>query len=109
VIFQSSAGLPVSAFSMQLEVLLTHSALSSDQVALIADLLSLPTSGRYDLPEASPDLRKHRTMEAVLAFVTSEVHREPLLLLFEDVHWIDPTSLELLNLWLIGFESSLCC
>ncbi len=82
----------------KLETLLARSVVDGDQtVALLADLLSLPPSDRYHLPELSPQSRKERTLAALLAQFESLAARQPVLMIFEDVHWIDPTSLELLT------------
>ena len=67
-------------------------------LSLIAELLSLP-SGSVEL--LAPQQRKELTLTALLALIEAVAHRHPLLLCFEDAHWSDPTSLELLGL-LIG-------
>jgi hypothetical protein len=64
----------------------------------LPELLSLPTAGRYSPPRLSPQKRKEKTLEALLAQVTALAERKPMFLLFEDVHWIDPSSLEWLSL-----------
>jgi class 3 adenylate cyclase/predicted ATPase len=64
---------------------------------LIAELLSLPTDGRYPSLDLSPQKRREKTLQALLTQVEG-LARQPMLLVFEDAHWIDPTSLELLNL-----------
>ena len=65
---------------------------------LFAALLSIPGGDRYPLPEMTPQRRKERTLEALLDQVKHLAVRRPILMLFEDLHWIDPTSLELLSL-----------
>ena len=70
----------------------------SEQLPLIAKLLSLPVAGRYWPLRLSPLKRKEKTLDALLAQITTLAEQKPLLLLFEDVHWIDPSSLELLSL-----------
>lgn len=64
---------------------------------LFATLLSIPTGERYSLPEFAPERWKERTFAALLQQMTRLARRQPLLVLFEDAHWIDPTSLELLD------------
>ena len=82
----------------KLETLLVRSAADGDQtVALLANLLSLPPSNRYRLPELTPQSRKEKTLAALSAQLEALAARRPVLLIFEDVHWIDPTSLELLT------------
>jgi len=67
------------------------------ELALIADLLSLPTPDAPALQELSPQARKQRTLAALLARVRSLASRQPVLVLVEDAHWLDPTSLEYLT------------
>ena len=67
-------------------------------LVLIADLLSISTKGRHPQLELSPHAHKLRTFAALTATVSELSLRQPLLIVFEDVHWIDPTSLELVEL-----------
>ena len=67
-------------------------------VALVADLLSLPMSARDSLADLSPQKRREKTLAMLLAQFESLASKRPLLMIFEDVHWVDPTSLELLAL-----------
>jgi predicted ATPase/class 3 adenylate cyclase len=82
----------------KLETLLARSSLAEEHVAQLAALLSLPTNGHRLPPETSPPARKKRTLAALLALLEAFAASQPLLMIFEDVHWIDPTSLELLAL-----------
>jgi predicted ATPase/class 3 adenylate cyclase len=82
----------------KLERLLARSTIRTEEIGLIAALLSLPTEGRYRLPEFSPQLRKEKTLDALMAQVEGLAARQPVLFVSEDVHWIDPTSLEALTL-----------
>jgi class 3 adenylate cyclase/predicted ATPase len=82
----------------KLEMLLVQSAVEGDQaVALLTNLLSLPPSDRYRLPELSPQSRKEKTLAVLLSRLEGLAAMQPVLMIFEDVHWIDPTSLELLT------------
>src|SRR5262249_32779009 len=63
----------------------------------LSNLLSLPATDRYRVPELSPQSRKEKTLAALLAQFECLAARQPVLMIFEDVHWIDPTSLELLT------------
>ncbi len=67
-------------------------------VALIAELLSISIKDRYLPLELSPQSRKLRTFAALRAQIGELSSRQPLLIVFEDIHWIDPTSLELIEL-----------
>ena len=80
---------------VKLEALLSK---TSSHVAVLATLLSLPTDDRHHLPELSPQKRKEVTLLAFLAQLQSLTARQPVLVVIEDAHWIDPTSLELLAL-----------
>jgi predicted ATPase/class 3 adenylate cyclase len=84
----------------KLEALLAQSAADADHVAVLANLLSLPPNDRYRLPELSPQNRKEKTFAALLAQLDGLAARQPVLMIFEDVHWIDPTSRELLTVTL---------
>ena len=65
---------------------------------LLAALLSLPTGERYPPLDLTPQKRKEKTLRALVAQVEGLAARQPVLMLFEDAHWSDPTSLELLDL-----------
>src|SRR5262249_10537056 len=67
-------------------------------VALTADLLSLPASDRHPLPNLSPQRKKEKTLEALIGQLEGLARQQPVVLVFEDAHWIDPTSRELLDL-----------
>jgi class 3 adenylate cyclase/tetratricopeptide (TPR) repeat protein len=70
----------------------------SQSGALLADLLSIPTGDRYRALNLTPQKRKERTLAALVAQVVGLAAHEPVLMVFEDIHWIDPTSLELLDM-----------
>jgi class 3 adenylate cyclase/predicted ATPase len=82
----------------KLEVLLAHAASADEDVALVSDLLSLPASERRPLPNLSPQRKKERTLEALICQLEGLARQLPILMVFEDAHWIDPTSRELLDL-----------
>jgi class 3 adenylate cyclase/predicted ATPase len=89
---------PPAARLEKLEALLARAAPPDEDVAFIADLLSLPASDRCALPNLSPQRKKDRTLEALIRQLEGLVHEQPVLMVFEDAHWIDPTSRELLDL-----------
>ena len=81
----------------KLEAMLVGSqAQRSEAAPLFAALLSLPTD-RYPSLGLSPRRQKEKTLEALIAQVEALSRLQPLLLVFEDAHWIDPTSQELLD------------
>jgi predicted ATPase len=61
-------------------------------------MLSLPNDGRYPLLDLTPQQRRQKTLEALVSRLERLARQTPVLLIFEDAHWIDPTSLELLGL-----------
>jgi class 3 adenylate cyclase/predicted ATPase len=65
---------------------------------LFAALLSIPFGGRYPPLALSPAQQRRRTLAALLDQLEGLARQEPILLLFEDLHWADATSLELLDL-----------
>jgi hypothetical protein len=82
----------------KLEALVARAAPPDEDVPLIADLLSLPTSERHPLPSLSPPRKKERTFQALLRQLEGLARKQPVVVFFEDAHWIDPTSRELLDL-----------
>jgi predicted ATPase len=83
----------------KLQTLLAQAVVDADQAAtLLANFLSLPSDDRNRLPELSLQKRKEMTLAALLAQLQGLAARQPVLSIFEDVHWIDPTSLELLTM-----------
>ena len=70
-------------------------------VPLLAALLSLPVPpDRYAPLALSPQEQKHQTLEALLALLLDLAAQQPVLLIVEDLHWIDPSTLEWLSLLL---------
>ena len=80
----------------KLDALLAQSTQDPEHVAVLADLLALPADDRYRLQDLAPHKRKEKTLAALLAQLDGLAARQPVFIIFEDVHWIDPTSLELL-------------
>ena len=60
-------------------------------------MLSLPNDGRYPAFELLPQQRRQSTLEALISQIEALARQNPVLMIFEDVHWIDPTSLEVLG------------
>jgi predicted ATPase/class 3 adenylate cyclase len=82
----------------KLEALLAHSNATREEFALIADMLLLPIDGRHALPEMTAQQRKQKTLQALLAQIERLAAVQPVLMIVEDLQWIDPTSLEWLTL-----------
>jgi predicted ATPase len=65
---------------------------------LLADLLSIPSGDRYPPLNLTPQKRKEKTLHAQLAQLEGLATRQPVLMVWEDVHWSDPTTRETLEL-----------
>ncbi len=89
---------PLAAKLDKLGALLAHAAPPDEDVAFLADLLSLPASERHPLPNLSPQRKKERTLEALIRQLEGSARRQGVVMVFEDAHWMDPTSRELLDL-----------
>jgi class 3 adenylate cyclase/predicted ATPase len=81
----------------KLDALLTQTSTSKEDAALFAEVLSLPNDGRYPTLDLTPQQRRQRTLEALTGQLERLASQRPVLMIFEDVHWIDPTSLEALT------------
>jgi predicted ATPase/class 3 adenylate cyclase len=78
----------------KLDALLAQTSTSIQNVALVAEMLSLPNDGRYPALELAPQQRRQRMLEAFTAQIEVLSQQKPVLIIFEDAHWADPTSLE---------------
>jgi class 3 adenylate cyclase/tetratricopeptide (TPR) repeat protein len=87
----------------KLERLLEDTPLGVDQRPLFAALLSLPTD-RYPPLNLSPQKQKDETLDACVRRIAASSRRMPVLTLVEDLHWIDPTSQELLERLVVALE-----
>ncbi len=81
----------------KLDALLAQTSTSPEDAALFAEMLSLPNDGRYPALDLAPDQRRQRALEALMSQLAGLARRQPVLMIFEDLHWIDPTSLEVLG------------
>jgi class 3 adenylate cyclase len=78
----------------KLDALLSQSSTPPQDAALLSEMLSVPNDGRYPQLELTPQQRRHKTLEALTAQLEALAQAKPVLMIFEDAHWIDPTSLE---------------
>jgi predicted ATPase len=78
----------------KLDAVLALASTSKQDAALFAEMLSLPNDGRYPALELDPQQRRQKTLEALFARVETFARKNPVLMIFEDAHWTDPTSLE---------------
>ncbi len=67
-------------------------------VPLFAPMLSIPIlSERYPLLEMSPQRQREKTIETMIVWLIAESRRQPMLIVWEDLHWVDASSLDLFN------------
>ena len=83
----------------KLEALLARSSVNlADDVLLLGTLMSIPLGKSYQLPKVAPQRLKELTLRALIGQLARLAASQPVVLTFEDLHWIDPTTLELLSL-----------
>jgi class 3 adenylate cyclase len=73
-------------------------AAAEGDISLIAELMSVPGGDHFPPLVLSPQRKKERIFAALLGQLDGLARSQPLLMIFEDLHWIDPTSRELLDL-----------
>jgi class 3 adenylate cyclase len=78
----------------KLDAVLARTSTSIEDAALFAEMLSLPNDGRYPALELAPQQQRQRMLGALVSQLEALTRSNPVLMLFEDVHWADPTSLE---------------
>jgi len=95
-----AAGAAPAAALAQLEALLTQAQLALEEtVPLLADLVGLPLPAkRYPPRPLPPEQQRQRTLEVLLALVGGLAEQQPVLVIVEDLHWVDPSTRELLRL-----------
>jgi class 3 adenylate cyclase/predicted ATPase len=81
----------------KLDAALAQTSTSPEDAALFVGMLSLANDGRHPAQELSAEQRRRRTLEALSTQLTALARRQPVLMIFEDAHWADPTSLEVLG------------
>jgi len=68
-----------------------------EEIGLLASLLSIPLNGRYPSLELNPQRQKEKTLDRLLDWLRECSYQQPVLFIVEDLHWVDPTTLELLE------------
>jgi class 3 adenylate cyclase/predicted ATPase len=81
----------------KLDAVLAQTSTSKQDAALFAEMLSLPNDGRYPALELVPQQRRQRLLDALIGRTAELARQNPVLMIFEDAHWTDPTSLEALG------------
>jgi class 3 adenylate cyclase len=79
----------------KLDTVLAQTSTSPQDAALFAAMLLLQNDGRYLTLDMTPEVRRQRTVEALLSQMEVLAQQSPVLMIFEDAHWTDPTTLEL--------------
>jgi predicted ATPase len=78
----------------KLDAVLAQTSTSKQDAGLFAEMLSLKNDGRYPTLDLTPEQRRQRTLEALVSQMEALALQSPVLMIFEDAHWTDPTSLE---------------
>ena len=89
---------PQDKLSKLEDMLGQYSFILSEVVPLLASLLSISIANRYPPLNLTPEVQKQRIMEALLAWLLEDAKKQPLLFMVEDLHWADPSAVELLTL-----------
>ena len=107
--WERSAGIaasdPPAERLRKLEAVAGTAELSRVDIALLAGLLSIPLDDRYPQLDFSAQRRREATFEALLRHIENVARSQPLVMIFDDIHWIDPSSLELLDLVIRRIQS----
>ena len=82
----------------KLAALLARSLTSREDKILFAEMLALPADGRDSMLQMTSEQHRQKTLEAIITRTETLAGQNPVLIVFEDAHWSDPTSLEVLNL-----------
>src|SRR5262249_22398305 len=78
----------------KLDAMLARTPTSAEDAVLLAEMLSLVNDGRYPTLDLTAEQRRQRTLDALVRQVEALARSTPVLMIFEDAHWSDPTSLE---------------
>jgi TOMM system kinase/cyclase fusion protein len=89
---------PATKFDRLEQVLQTYRLPLEEVVPLFADLLSVPLPERYPPLNLTPQRQRQKTQEALTAWLLEEAERQPVLAVWEDLHWADPSTLDVLGL-----------
>ena len=79
----------------KLDALLATTSTTREDAALLAELLSLPNDGRYPALDPTPQQRRQKTLEALIGQIEAVARESPVLMVLEDAHWADHSTLEL--------------
>ena len=82
----------------KLQAVAGRADLPDEDVAFLLDLLMLPMPEGQSLPDLAPARKKQRILEALSRYLAGLARQHPVVVIFEDAHWIDATSRELLDI-----------
>jgi class 3 adenylate cyclase/predicted ATPase len=88
---------PLEAKLGKVDRVLAKTSTSKQDAALFADMLSLSNDGRYPTLDLTPEQRRQRTLQGLVSQLEVVAGENPTLMIFEDAHWSDPTSLEVFS------------
>jgi class 3 adenylate cyclase len=89
----------------KLDAMLSRSLTPVQDAALLAEMLSLPNDGRYPIVDLTSQQRREKTLDALTAQLMSLTRRQPVLMILEDAHWSDPSTLEMVGRTVKRIES----
>ena len=78
----------------KLDALFAQTSTTKQEAALLAEMLSRPNDGRYPALDLAPQQRRERTLQALNVQLAGLASQRPVLMILDDAHWTDPTSLE---------------
>jgi class 3 adenylate cyclase/predicted ATPase len=79
-------------------LVVTEYGCRSADVRFVASILSLPCDARYSALPMTPQKHKDETLRTLVDLIDATARQQPSVMLFEDAHWADPTTLEVLDL-----------
>ncbi len=88
----------IDASIVRLEKGLRPFGLVGEEVPLIASMIGLPIADRFPPLDLSPQRQKERTLETLVSLVLAMADKGPVIFFLEDLHWVDPSTLELLGM-----------
>ena len=106
MLFDAEATDPERKLRRLEDFLEAHGAAPAEVVPLLAPLLGLPFESRFPSPGAHPTYERKKLFEALVALFAGMAERGPLVLVVEDLHWADPSTLDLLGLLLDEITAS---
>jgi class 3 adenylate cyclase/predicted ATPase len=95
-----STGSDAERFAALESSVLGYGVALTEHLPFLAILLGVPLGADYAIPDLGPNGRRGRTLEAIIALLRAVARRQPVLFLLEDLHWVDPSTLELIDLFM---------